>query len=345
MDKDIKAFIKEICDKTGVHFSVYNKDGEFIDGDSSFDGQVPKDINDIVLDGKTAQTFFPIKYKGKNLIGRISGCDKIQQNYAFLISELVENLYFKESGLTKSEFYKAVLFGELSHSQIYKYMHKFSIPELSVFVMLVGAEGKQIEEIKNILVNGCEELDFVVDIDKNQLAFIKFVSDTTNEYQSPIEYAEFIKQMVYEETGINIKIAIGSTVNSIVQASISFSHAVWAFRMQSALGTKGDIHSFKEYVLIKMLEDLPKYKLGENLETLMDSGAKEIFNDEEMINTAEEFLENNLNTSETSRKLYLHRNTLIYRLDKIERATGLNIRKFSDAVTFRLITILSRLVK
>ena len=59
-----------------------------------------------------------------------------------------------------------------------------------------------------------------------------------------------------------------------------------------------------------------------------------------MIQTAEVFLENNLNVSETSRKLFLHRNTLTYRLDKIERQTGLDIRKFSDAVTFRLITVL-----
>ena len=72
---------------------------------------------------------------------------------------------------------------------------------------------------------------------------------------------------------------------------------------------------------------------------------KELFAAFLAINTAEEFLENSLNVSETSRKLYLHRNTLTYRLDKIERATGLNIRKFSDAVTFRLITILSKLVR
>jgi carbohydrate diacid regulator len=114
--------------------------------------------------------------------------------------------------------------------------------------------------------------------------------------------------------------------------------------MRNAVDSKGDVHSFKEYILIKMLEDLPKYKLNESLEMLLDTGAKEIFSDGEMINTAEEFLENSLNVSETSRKLYLHRNTLTYRLDKIEKATGLNIRKFSDAVTFRLITILSRLV-
>ena len=61
--------------------------------------------------------------------------------------------------------------------------------------------------------------------------------------------------------------------------------------------------------------------------------------------TAEEFLESSLNISETSRNLFMHRNTLTYRLDKIERATGLNIRKFSDAVTFRVITILYKLLK
>ena len=77
----------------------------------------------------------------------------------------------------------------------------------------------------------------------------------------------------------------------------------------------------------------------------MDSAAREIFSDPEMTDTAEEFLENSLNASETSRKLYLHRNTLTYRLDKIERATGLNIRKVSDAVVFRMITILSRLIR
>ncbi|MDE5897076.1 MAG: helix-turn-helix domain-containing protein, partial [Clostridia bacterium] len=65
----------------------------------------------------------------------------------------------------------------------------------------------------------------------------------------------------------------------------------------------------------------------------------------EMSGTAEAFLECSLNLSETSRNLFLHRNTLTYRLDKIERVTGLNIRKFSDAVTFRVITILYRLLQ
>ena len=185
----------------------------------------------------------------------------------------------------------------------------------------------------------------MVKIDDEQLAFVKFVDDESDEYQSSTEYAEFLKQSIYEETGASVKIAIGGTVKTVADLSTSFSQAMTAVRMINAIDAKGDVHSYKEYVLIRMLEDLPKYKLNENLETLMDTGAREIFSDEEMINTAEEFLENSLNVSETSRKLYLHRNTLTYRLDKIEKATGLNIRKFSDAVTFRLITILSKLVR
>ena len=76
---------------------------------------------------------------------------------------------------------------------------------------------------------------------------------------------------------------------------------------------------------------------------LLDGEAKELLKDEDMVNTAEEFLENNLNVSETARNLYMHRNTLMYRLDKIERVMGLNLRNFSDAVTFRVITILYKL--
>ena len=63
-----------------------------------------------------------------------------------------------------------------------------------------------------------------------------------------------------------------------------------------------------------------------------------------MLSTAEEFLQSSLNVSETSRNLYMHRNTLLYRLDKIEKATGLNIRSFSDAVSFRVLTVIHRLL-
>ena len=138
---------------------------------------------------------------------------------------------------------------------------------------------------------------------------------------------------------------MGGTVKSLTDIAISYAQAYTTQRLALQNNYKRGVHPFKQYVLYKILEDLPRYKLNEYMELLDDSRAEDIFNDEEMKETAEEFLENSLNQSETARKLFLHRNTLNYRLDKIEKATGLNIRKFSDAVTFRLITLIRELVK
>jgi carbohydrate diacid regulator len=93
-----------------------------------------------------------------------------------------------------------------------------------------------------------------------------------------------------------------------------------------------------------MLEDIPENRLEEYFNDLTDENFREIFEDEEMLSTAEEFLRSSLNVSETSRILYMHRNTLLYRLDKIEKATGLNIRCFSDAVSFRVLTVIHKLL-
>lgn len=345
MDADLKVFINKIMEKTGISFSVYSKSGEFLAGVENNNEIFSSQIEGIVIDKEKDRTYFSINYKNKGLIGIIKGSGAIEKNYAYLISELAENYFFKETGMSRSEFFKSVLLGEASQSQITRLMRKFSVQDLPAFVMLISTDAQHIFDAYNIVNNCLEEMDFVVKIDDEQLAFVKFIVDENEEYQSPTEYAEFIKLSIYEEIGINVKISIGGIVKTIAELSNSFAQAISTYRMHVILGSKGEIHSYKEYMLIKMLEDLPKHKLNENLNLLMDSGAKEIFSDEEMINTAEEFLENSLNTSETSRKLYLHRNTLIYRLDKIEKSTGLNIRKFSDAITFRLITILSRLVK
>ena len=247
--------------------------------------------------------------------------------------------------LSRSEFCKAVLTGEVNYSQVVRYQNKYEMEDAPAFVLIISAESKH-GEIINVLKNYSEgRTDFISRIADDQIVFVKFIDETNNEYQSSTEYAEFLKLSVYEETGIQVKISVGGTVKTLVDLASSYTQAMTTLRMSTAMDAKGNVHSFKEYVLIRMLEEMPKYKLNEYLEILMDTDAKDIFNDQEMIDTAEEFLENSLNVSETSRKLYLHRNTLTYRLDKIERSTGLNIRKFSDAVTFRLITVLSKLTR
>ena len=320
MEAEVRLFLSVIKDKTGVLFSVYDLGGEPIAGGEEKLENLPLDLNGVFADKENLRTLFLLNYKNKK--------------------------YIAKSDLDRSEFLKALLMGECNRSVTDRYMHKFSMQDSPAFVIVIQAGEERIHDVDGALTTfGEEGLDFSVQIEKDKLAFVKLIDKAWGEYQSPTEYAQFLRQFVYEETGVSVKISIGGIVKSVAELSFSFAQAMATERMVRALGAKGEIHSFKEFVLTKMLEDIPKYKLNENLEVLLDNNAKEIFSDEEMLNTAEEFLENSLNSSETSRKLFLHRNTLTDRLDKIEKATGLNIRKFSDAVTFRLITILSRLVK
>ncbi len=346
MNSDINAFINSIKDKTGIAVSVYDLSGKLVAGVTNFLLKAPANIDGVTLDTEKNLTFFSLKLKSKKYIACMFGAGEEQKNYAYLISELAESSFSGDTGFTRSEFLRSVLIGEISYSQTARYKKKFGVTDCSAFVMLATLPDKTASDVETILkayINSSS--GEVVIIDETSLAIVKFIDEETGAYQSPTEYAEFLVRLVFEETGVRLKITIGGTVGAVSSLSSSYQQALTASKFSQSVGSRGSVHSFKEYVLIKMLEDMPKLQLGEYLDMLMDVDAKEIFDDSEMVATAEEFLENSLNMSETSRKLYLHRNTLAYRLDKIEKATGLNIRKFSDAVTFRLITTLTNLVR
>ena len=212
--------------------------------------------------------------------------------------------------------------------------------------MIICATNQKVAEIKEVVINyGFGEYDWTVDLDENSFVYVKFASDRSAENFSMSEYAEFICQSIVEETGYTPSIFVGGTVDGLTMLSRSYSQALTAMRICFSLNLGVGVHSFKQFLIAKILEDLPKEKLAEYQELLSDEGIKELLSDGEIITTAQEFLESNLNASQTARKLFLHRNTLSYRLDKIQRETGLNIRNFSDAVTFRLITLLLNMDK
>ncbi len=345
MQSELLYLVEKVKETTGIELAIFDKDGKLVAGKKTTDEDAPIFVDKIVVDQKKSKTFFPIKHKNKNYVGRLFGYGESEKKYAGLITELAVNFFMKETELSRADFYKAVIFNELSYSQLRHYTKKYSLPTTPCSVMIISVEGGKVDDVRSVVTNFCAcHIDQVVKTDNEQCAFIRF-EESEEEYQSLTEYAGFLVQSIFEETGVRSKIFLGGTVKSVYDLATSYTQALSAVRMSKAENAKGNVYSYKEYILLKMLEDLPKHKLNEYLEILMDVSAREIFSDEEMTATAEEFLENSLNVSETARKLYLHRNTLMYRLDKIEKATGLNIRKFSDAVTFRLITMLYRLVK
>ena len=342
MENDIIAFATDIRDNTGIGFDLYSASGEFIAGEDK--GNVRLDFDGTYADAERSRTLFRFRYKNKNYIGAIAGVNSASKNYAYLICELAEQSYSK-SNLSKEEFFKSVLFGEANYYTIKKYAKKYLKSGKACVMLISMGSGREID-VYNV-VNGYTEgsADFVCTLEDGLLAVVRFLDAQNGEYRSVAEYAEFLVQSVYEETGVEIGVFIGGTVENAVDLATSFGQAVAAHRINGVVNNCTGVHSFKEFIMVKMLEDLPKFKLSEYLEMLLDPSAREIFDDNEMVETAEGFFENSLNVSETARKLYLHRNTLNYRLDKIEKATGLNIRKISDAITFRIITVILKLVR
>lgn len=330
MDIEIKSFINLIKEKTGIAVELEEvpvlgvaKENPFVSGDSG-------------------KTYFSVKVKNESFCFSILGATEVEKTYANLILELAETSLYKDVELTFSEFYKGALYGELSNVKLRKYVTKFAIPETPCYVMILTCEKGNLADAKGVIDSfGDSQNDVLVQIEKGRIALVKYVDEKTGDYRSSREYAEFLIQTVYEETGVDLSVAIGGTVDSIYSLSKSCSQAFTVLRMTRDVSLRGKVHSYNEYTLYKILEDIPKHKTGEYLDALSTPASREVFADKELLLTAEEFLENSLNVSETARKLYLHRNTLSYRLEKIEKGTGLDIRKFSDAVTFRIMWALS----
>lgn len=336
---ELTKIAKEIEEKLHLPFSFY------IENSTPAEAGMP--VCDWQFEGITddgSYTFFRFLYQNVGYIGAIEGVGQTEKNYATFLPAYIESFAEKESDLSKSEHLKRILLGESSSASIHRYCTKYSVKSAACFALAISTEKLLKETLSLIEQYSGNSLDAVVKMDERNCVLVKFLSDEEKESVLPSDYAEFLSQSIQEELGVLITVGVGGRVKELKDIALSYAQAASALRYAEVFESKGNIHSYREFMLVKMLEEVPESKLAEFLYQLCDENASEIFEDDDMLGTAEEFLQSSLNVSETSRNLYMHRNTLLYRLDKIEKATGLNIRQFSDAVSFRVLTILYKLL-
>ncbi len=311
---ELSRLLKDVAEKTGTVVRLTPRGGE--------------------------ETKFPLSYCGDTVDAYLDGTGEEAESKAKLVGYLVSNSDAREVLPDKAEYLRNILLGEGTGWYIYRFLTKFNLTDAPCFAVELLIP-KRIEEalahIENCL---SDSPDMVVRMDDMHLVVVKFMEAD----ETPLEFGRFLSQSLYEELGVKASIGIGCEMKSFLDIASSYRQASTAVRVSTLFRSDFKVHTYREYLLVKMLEDLPKDRLKEYMEQFYVESADEVFEDPDMMETAERFLENSLNISETSRDLFMHRNTLMYRLDKIERITGLNIRKFSDAVTFRVITILYKLL-
>ena len=154
-------------------------------------------------------------------------------------------------------------------------------------------------------------------------------------YEQVDETAKMLRDMLNTEAMSDVKIAYGTIVNEIRQVSRSYKEAKLALDVGKIFYMERSIIAYNTLGIGRLIYQLPLPLCQMFMKEVFTEAKPDSF-DEETLTTINKFFENSLNVSETARQLYIHRNTLVYRLEKLQKSTGLDIRVFDDALTFKI---------
>ncbi len=176
--------------------------------------------------------------------------------------------------------------------------------------------------------------DYITAVDESNVILIKQM-DGGSSAEDLQEVAETIVSLVNAEAMMNVKVAYGTVVQELKDVSKSYKEAKMAMDVGKIFYAEKNIAAYSALGIGRLIYQLPvnlckifiEEIFGDNVPTDLD---------EETLHTLNKFFENNLNVSETSRQLFVHRNTLVYRIEKIQKSTGLDLRSFDDALTFKI---------
>ena len=176
--------------------------------------------------------------------------------------------------------------------------------------------------------------DYITAVDEQSVILIQQV-DANAEYKDLYKTAMTVVDMMNMEAMMNVRVSFGTMVDELKDVSKAYKEAKMAMDVGKIFYSEQKVSEYDKLGIGRLIYQLPinlckifiQEVFGDNVPTDLDN---------ETLVTINKFFENNLNVSETSRQLFIHRNTLVYRIEKLQKATGLDIRVFDDALTFKI---------
>ena len=255
--------------------------------------------------------------------------------FSFQLGELL--VAYKDK-IDRDSFIKNLLLDNLLLVDIYNRAKKLHIDSnLRRVVYTIeagGSESAVFEAIRGLFAS--RPGDFVTTVDENNVVVIREVRTEGEETAKELRTcAEEIRRAVSGSGGGTARIAYGNVVGELREVSRSYKEAKLALDVGKIFYQNSDIIGYNRLGIGRLIYQLPMNLCKMYLREALGGRSPEDF-DEETLSTIRQFFENSLNVSETSRKLFIHRNTLVYRLDKIQKMTGLDLRIFDEAITFKI---------
>ena len=243
----------------------------------------------------------------------------------------------------KDNFIKNLLLDNMLLVDIYNRAKKLHIrTDARRIVMILEnsdeRDFKALEKIKNSY--DCKDVDFITAVDEKEVIIVKELPEEDSREQIE-ECAQTLLALFPEGKAI---LSYGTAVREIKDVSRSYKEARMALDVGKIFFEERKIIAYSSLGIGRLIYQLPIPLCKMFIKEIFDGRNPDEF-DDETLTTINKFFENNLNVSETSRQLYIHRNTLVYRLDKLEKTTGLDLRVFEDAITFRIALMVVKYMK
>lgn len=246
----------------------------------------------------------------------------------------------------KDNFIKNLLLDNLLLVDIYNRAKKLHIEQNArrlVFIVETKNEKDNgaLELIRTLFV--AKSRDFITAVDEKNIIIVKELNSTES-YEDMDKVAKTVLDMLNTEAMSSARISYGTIINDIKEVSKSYKEAKMALDVGKIFYSEKVIIPYNNLGIGRLIYQLPLPLCKMFIKEIFDGKSPDEF-DDETLSTINKFFENSLNVSETSRQLYIHRNTLVYRLDKLEKSTGLDLRKFEDAITFKIALMVVKYMK
>lgn len=258
------------------------------------------------------------------MIGRLAACQ---------IRNIVSA--FQEQ-FDRNSFMQNVVLGNMLVVDMYNKAKKLHIETAQRVVFIVEMSGKKdgivMETMKNLFASTTG--DFITEVDERSVILVKDVRDIDSE-EELAGLAKMIVDNLQTEALVKVRVGYGNRVELLQDIARSYQEAKMALEVGNIFYVEDNTISYANLGIGRLIYQLPISLCEMFLKEVFGEKVPDIF-DEETTTTINKFFENNLNISETARQLYVHRNTLVYRLERIEKMLGLDIRTFEDAMLFKI---------
>lgn len=339
--------LNEIKEITKLDLALFQENGKVVSATMETDSRLETIVREFANSEAKQQSYMDYLFYRvtvENTLEYILVTEGVVEN-AFAIGQMAAAqirllILSKAESYDRNNFIQNVLLGNLLTVDLYgraKRLHIEPKPRVT-YVIDTGSKSTDMvmELVKNL--SDLKAGDFVTSVDEHSVVLVKDVSHMKEDkYEEGLEdIAISLVDNLHMEAMVKVRVGYGNVVVQIPDIAQSYQEAKMALEVGKVFYAGRDTISYGTLGIGRLIYQLPMSLCDMFIKEVFGDTIPDILEDEEAMSTIHKFFENNLNISETARQLFVHRNTLVYRLERIEKAIGLDIRSFDDAMTFRI---------